>query len=259
MALHAGGRHLLLPLRRVPQPQPWTHARSHLISSASKPKTPPPPSPPPLPPPPVVAPSSAAAFVPPSSRRGGAVGAGVVAWYLGSIEARPVLTKSVTAAAIFTVADLSSQMITLGSEDSIDLLRTLRMASYGLLISGPSLHIWFNFVSKLLPKQDVVNTFKKMFLGQAVYGPIINSVFFSYNAGLQGETIPEIIARLKRDLIPTIKSGLIYWPLCDFITFKFIPVHLQPLVSNSFSFLWTIYITYMASLKKAYVDVATIY
>uniref|UniRef100_A0A0D9XZQ3 PTBP1-like RNA recognition motif 2 domain-containing protein n=1 Tax=Leersia perrieri TaxID=77586 RepID=A0A0D9XZQ3_9ORYZ len=110
MALHAGGRHLLLPLRRVPQPQPWTHARSHLISSASKPKTPPPPSPPPLPPPPVVAPSSAAAFVPPSSRRGGAVGAGVVAWYLGSIEARPVLTKSVTAAAIFTVADLSSQI-----------------------------------------------------------------------------------------------------------------------------------------------------
>lgn len=124
------------------------------------------------------------------------------------------------------------------------------MASYGMLISGPTLHFWFNFVSKVFPKKDVLNTFKKMFLGQAVYGPIINCVFFSYNAGLQGETVPEIIARLKRDLIPTIKSGLIYWPLCDFITFKFIPVHLQPLVSNSFSFLWTIYITYMAGLKK---------
>ncbi|KAL5206020.1 hypothetical protein ABZP36_034229 [Zizania latifolia] len=192
-ALHAGGRHLL-PLRRSPG-APWSHVRSHLISS--KPPSAPPPPPPPVPP----------------------------------------------------------SMITLGSEDSLDLVRTLRMASYGLLISGPSLHIWFNFVSKMFPKKDVVNTLKKMFLGQAVYGPIINSVFFSYNAGLQGETIPEIIARLKRDLIPTIKSGLIYWPLCDFITFKFIPVHLQPLVSNSFSFLWTIYITYMASLKKADVDV----
>uniref|UniRef100_A0A0D3HUX1 Uncharacterized protein n=1 Tax=Oryza barthii TaxID=65489 RepID=A0A0D3HUX1_9ORYZ len=262
-ALHAGGRHLL-PLRRAPgaAQQPWSHVRSHLISSSKRPSPsspPPPPPPPPLP----VAPSTSA-FVQTAGRRSGggggagaAVGSGVVAWYLGSIEARPVLTKSVTAAAIFTVADLSSQMITLGPEDSLDLVRTLRMASYGLLISGPSLHIWFNFVSKLLPKQDVMNTFKKMFLGQAVYGPIINSVFFSYNAGLQGETIPEIMARLKRDLIPTIKSGLIYWPLCDFITFKFIPVHLQPLVSNSFSFLWTIYITYMASLKKADVDVTT--
>ncbi|XP_015698690.2 PXMP2/4 family protein 4-like [Oryza brachyantha] len=258
-ALHAGGRHLL-PLRRVPgaAAQPWSHVRSHLISS-SKPRPPPPPPPPVSVPVPVLpsSSSSSAAFAQHAGRRGGAVGSGVVAWYLGSIEARPVLTKSVTAAAIFTVADLSSQMITLGSEDSLDLVRTMRMASYGLLISGPSLHLWFNFISKLLPKQDVVNTFKKMFLGQAVYGPIINSVFFSYNAGLQGETMPEIIARLKRDLIPTIKSGLIYWPLCDFITFKFIPVHLQPLVSNSFSFLWTIYITYMASLKKADVNVAT--
>jgi len=152
---------------------------------------------------------------------------------------------------------LPCQMCTLGPEGSLDFLRTIRMASYGLLISGPTLHLWFNFISKVFPKKDVVNTLKKMFLGQAVYGPIINTVFFSYNAGLQGETVPEIIARLKRDLVPTIKSGIVYWPACDFITFKFVPVHLQPLVSNSFSFLWTIYITYMASLKKADVEVAT--
>ncbi|MQM14023.1 hypothetical protein Taro_046950 [Colocasia esculenta] len=65
------------------------------------------------------------------------------------------------------------------------------------------------------------------------------------------ETVSEIIARLKRDLPPTFVNGLIYWPMCDFITFRFVPVRLQPLVSNSFSFIWTIYITYMASLKKA--------
>ncbi|KAK3136609.1 hypothetical protein QOZ80_5BG0439340 [Eleusine coracana subsp. coracana] len=250
-ALHAGGR-LLVPLRRCPGggPSPWCHIRSHLISS--KPRSPPPRCPPSGSPSRLAAP----AFVPPSSRTS-AVGSGFVGWYLGHIDARPVLTKGITAATIFTAADLTAQMLALGPEDSLDFLRTLRMASYGLLISGPTLHFWFNFVSKVFPKTDVVNTFKKMFLGQAVYGPIINSVFFSYNAALQGETTPEIIARLKRDLVPTIKSGLIYWPLCDFITFKFVPVHLQPLVSNSFSFLWTIYLTYMASLKKADVEVAT--
>jgi protein Mpv17 len=77
-------------------------------------------------------------------------------------------------------------MYTFGPEESLDLLRTLRMASYGLLISGPTLHYWFNFISKVFPKKDVVNTLKKMFLGQAVYGPIANSVFFSYKAALQG-------------------------------------------------------------------------
>lgn len=81
------------------------------------------------------------------------------------------------------------QMLTLDPEDSLEFLRTAvaaRMATYGFLISGPTLHLWFNFISKLFPKKDVVNTLKKMFIGQAVYGPIINSVFFSYNAGLQG-------------------------------------------------------------------------
>lgn len=42
-----------------------------------------------------------------------------------------------------------------------------------------------------------------------------------------GETGSEIVARLKRDLVPTILSGIMYWPGCDFVTFKFIPVNLQ--------------------------------
>ncbi|XP_010905281.1 uncharacterized protein [Elaeis guineensis] len=179
---------------------------------------------------------------------------GFVNWYLGMIKTRPVLTKSLTSGAIFVAADVSSQMITLPPFDSLDLIRTLRMAGFGMLVSGPSLHLWFNFLSKILPKRDVLTTFKKMFIGQTLYAPIMNAVFYSVNSALQGETGAEIIARLKRDLIPTLKSGLVYWPMCDFITFRFIPVHLQPLVSNSFSYLWTIYITYMASLQKASVE-----
>ncbi|CAL9162159.1 unnamed protein product [Musa hybrid cultivar] len=179
---------------------------------------------------------------------------GFISWYIGMIEARPVLTKSLTAGVVFTAADISSQIITLASSGGLDFIRTLRMAGYGLLVSGPSLHFWFNFVSRILPKRDVFTTFKKMVLGQVTYGPIITGVFFSMNAGLQGETGAEISARLKRDLIPTLLSGIMYWPICDFITFKFVPVRLQPLVSNSFSFLWTIYITYMASLEKAVVE-----
>lgn len=61
------------------------------------------------------------------------------------------------------------------------------MAIYGLLILGPSQHMWFNFLSKILPKTDVPTTLKKIFLGQAVFGPVINSVFFSYNGAVQGD------------------------------------------------------------------------
>ncbi|KAH7282636.1 hypothetical protein KP509_35G041200 [Ceratopteris richardii] len=124
------------------------------------------------------------------------------------------------------------------------------MLAAGLLLSGPSLHFWFNLMSATFPTRDIASTLKKMALGQIVYGPTFNTVFFSLNAYLQGETTPEVIARLKRDLLPALKGGLIYWPLIDFLTYRYVPVHLQPLVNNSFAYLWTIYLTYMASLKK---------
>ncbi|KAI3805019.1 hypothetical protein L1987_27005 [Smallanthus sonchifolius] len=176
---------------------------------------------------------------------------GPIWWYLGMIKARPILTKSVTSALIYTAADLTSQTITRSSSEPYDLIRTCRMAGFGMVILGPSLHFWFNFVSRVLPKQDLATTFKKMLMGQTILGPIMNALFFSVNAGLQGESGKEIMARLKRDMLPTMINNAIYWPLCDFITFRFIPVHLQPLVNNSFAYVWTIYVTYMASLSKA--------
>ncbi|CAF2031844.1 hypothetical protein Bca4012_080856 [Brassica carinata] len=175
---------------------------------------------------------------------------GFVGWYLSMLKTRPVLTKSVTSSLIYIAADLSSQSIPQASSESYDLVRTARMAGYGLLILGPTLHYWFNLMSRLFPKRDLITTFKKMAMGQTVYGPTMNVIFFSLNAALQGENGSEIIARLKRDLLPTMLNGVMYWPMCDFITFKFFPVHLQPLVSNSFSYLWTIYITYMAGREK---------
>ncbi|KAF3489088.1 hypothetical protein F2Q69_00052873 [Brassica cretica] len=131
------------------------------------------------------------------------------------------------------------------------MLRTARMGGYGLLVLGPTLHYWFNFMSRLFPKQDLITTFKKMAMGQTIYGPIMTVVFFSLNATLQGESGSDIVARLKRDVIPAMFNGVMYWPICDFITFRFFPVHLQPLVSNSFSYLWTIYMTYKPAVISA--------
>ncbi|XP_074565093.1 protein SYM1-like [Curcuma longa] len=175
---------------------------------------------------------------------------GFLSWYLRMIEAHPLTTKSLTAAFIFGTADMSSQIITTAWTASLDIVRILRMSGYGLLVLGPSLHFWFNFISKILPKQDIITILKKILLAQTTFGPLMTGVFFSMNAFLQGESGDEIFSRLKRDLIPTIKTGFLYWPLCDFITFKFAPVQLQPLACNSFSFLWTIYLTHKASLKK---------
>ncbi|KAL8160925.1 hypothetical protein V2J09_012414 [Rumex salicifolius] len=141
--------------------------------------------------------------------------------------------------------------IAMSSSGTYDYLRTLRMAGYGFILLGPTLHFWFNLMSRFFPGRDLLSTAKKMALGQSVYGPLMTITFFTMNAALQGEHYTAIVSRLRRDLLPTLLNGIMYWPVCDFITFRFVPVHLQPLVSNGFSYIWTIYLTYMASLEKA--------
>jgi len=44
---------------------------------------------------------------------------------------------------------------------------------------------------------------------------------------ITGESVDEAIEKIKRDLWPTWKSGAMYWPLLDFVTFRYIPIHLQ--------------------------------
>ena len=73
------------------------------------------------------------------------------------------------------------------SSEPYNVVRTLRMAGYGMVILGPSLHYWFTFVSKILPKRDLLSILKKMFMAQAFYGPSMTVVFFSLNACLQGK------------------------------------------------------------------------
>ncbi|KAL1207887.1 Peroxisomal membrane protein PMP22 [Cardamine amara subsp. amara] len=172
-------------------------------------------------------------------------------WYLKKLDSHPFMTKSITTSLIYMAADLTSQMITMPPSGSFDLMRTARMASFGLLFLGPSQHVWFSYLSRILPKRDVLTTFKKIMMGQVLFGPCSNTVFYSYNAALQGENSEEIFARLKRDLLPTLRNGLLYWPLCDFVTFKYVPVHLQPLMNSSCAYIWTIYLTYMANQTKA--------
>ncbi|KAM0007916.1 hypothetical protein Hdeb2414_s0015g00440771 [Helianthus debilis subsp. tardiflorus] len=174
-----------------------------------------------------------------------------LSWYLRMLDVRPVITKSVSAGLIYGAADLTAQSMTIVAFSSLDLIRTLRMAMFGLFILGPAQHLWFNFLGRILPKRDMTTTLKKLIVGQIFYGPSCTAVFFTYNAFLQGESGNEITLRLRRDLLPTLTGGLMYWPVCDFFTYKIIPVHLQPLMNSSFSFLWTIYLTYMASLEKA--------
>ena len=72
--------------------------------------------------------------------RGGAGAlASLGAAYSASLAARPIITKSITAGAIFTLSDAAGQAIE-RSPDGTDGKRTVTSALVGLFYFGPALH-----------------------------------------------------------------------------------------------------------------------
>ena len=65
---------------------------------------------------------------------------GFGAWYNAQIEARPVITKSLTSAVICAGGDLLCQLAIEGGQ--LDLLRTARFGACGLFLVGPIMHNW---------------------------------------------------------------------------------------------------------------------
>ena len=64
--------------------------------------------------------------------------------------------------------------------------RTIRMFAVGMFMSGPMLHLWFNFLLRYFPRRDLITTIKKIAMSQLIYGPTFTVSFFSLNAFVQG-------------------------------------------------------------------------
>ncbi|KAG6514689.1 hypothetical protein ZIOFF_025059 [Zingiber officinale] len=97
----------------------------------------------------------------------------------------------------YSVPDESTrkrQIFTTAYTASLDIVKIIRMSGYGLLVLGSSLNFWYNFLSKILPKQDIITILKKILIGQTTFGPVMAAVFFSVNAFLQGESGNEIFS-----------------------------------------------------------------
>lgn len=60
------------------------------------------------------------------------------------------------------------------------------MGAAGLILSGPTLHMWYGLMARWRPGTDALSIAQKMLAGTIFYGPAFNAAFFSANGALQG-------------------------------------------------------------------------
>lgn len=181
------------------------------------------------------------------------------AFYLRQLTLRPVVTKSLTAGIIFGLSDWCAQSIERGASDDaagapapLVPSRILTAFLVGLLFFGPAAHAWYGLVFRVLPSTSLASTLQKAALGQLFFGPAFNCVFFgaglvqggAFSFGAWGR-------KIRSDLPGVMASGMGFWPLVDFISFKVIPMQWIPLFVNFCSFVWTIYLSLVINRAKS--------
>jgi protein Mpv17 len=162
--------------------------------------------------------------------------------YLRALKSRPLLTKSLTSGALMGSGDLIAQKIE--GKESIDWKRTGFMTAYGLVVYGPSTHVWYGWLDKLIPKHTLLPVLAKVGLNAGVWTPYYLSTFTLASGLFNGDRdAASLKRRFGRDFLPTWKADAYVWPAADGIIFTWVPPVLQPAAVSVVSLGWNTYLS----------------
>ena len=128
---------------------------------------------------------------------------------------------------------------------AIDWMRTARMATTGLCVSGPYAHLQYAFLERLVPGALGKAVAKKVLLS-AAQAPLSISLMFSSVLLLQNKA-HAISRKLADDVVDTWLAGVLYWPAVLALNFRHVPPHRRPLVGAMAGSVWNVYNAFQAN------------
>ncbi|KAI9015358.1 hypothetical protein DFJ74DRAFT_679871 [Hyaloraphidium curvatum] len=181
--------------------------------------------------------------------------------YLVLLDAHPLRTKALTAAAIAATGDVCAQIIEHRRKARAtaragawhwDRRRTARLGFYGLAVGGPITHLWYLVLEAIYGASATLrSSLAKMATDQIVAAPAFTAAFFAVNAGLEGKGTREIGERVRRDLWGTLKANWALWPAALTLNFLFVPQPLRVLYVNALGLVWGSYLSMVQNRPDA--------
>ena len=180
----------------------------------------------------------------------------------------PVKTKAITNGIIYSVADITCQKIeskyTKEKNKEFDKTRTFVFWLFGTFMSGPANHFWMNRLNKfgqhlIKSKNYTKNTanLTMVCMDQLLYSPIYSIVFFTSahflndkfkNINKDNKTIfSESIDHTKNIFPITYTSEFFFWPIIQFVNFKYININYRVLFMSKCNLLWSVFTSYMVN------------
>jgi protein Mpv17 len=125
---------------------------------------------------------------------------GLWARYNKLLDAQPLLTKALTSLTGFTVGDILAQCFIEQEGKPYDIMRTVRMGSFGFLLHGTTGHYFYGFLDGKLPGTAPITVATKVAIDQTIWNPIFGCMFFGYLNLVEGKSFEDYKNKLRADL-----------------------------------------------------------
>jgi protein Mpv17 len=172
---------------------------------------------------------------------------GIWAKYNKLLEAQPLLTKALTSLTGFTLGDVLAQKFVEPSDKPYDVMRTIRLGSFGFLLHGTTGHYFYGFLDAKLPGTSIPTVMTKVAIDQTIWNPIFGCMFFGYLSLMEGKTFDQYVQKLRSDLKTAVMGSWAVWVPAHTINFAFIPPSQRLLYINSIQIGYNIFLSFLGN------------
>jgi protein Mpv17 len=175
---------------------------------------------------------------------------GIWARYNKLLDAQPLLTKALTSLTGFTVGDLLAQNFVESEPGKpYDLMRTVRMGSFGFLIHGTTGHYFYGFLDGKFPGTKPMTVATKVAIDQTVWNPIFGLMFFGYLNLVEGKSLKDYQNKIEQDLKTAVIGSWAVWVPAHTVNFAFIPPSQRLLYINTIQIGYNIFLSFLGNKK----------
>eukprot|EP01127_Copromyxa_protea_P013045 TRINITY_DN3461_c0_g1_i1.p1 TRINITY_DN3461_c0_g1~~TRINITY_DN3461_c0_g1_i1.p1 ORF type:complete len:229 (+),score=50.30 TRINITY_DN3461_c0_g1_i1:23-688(+) len=198
--------------------------------------------------------------------------------YMSAVQQNPLRTKALTAAVCNLTSNITGQAICIAQATSknryleakrkeaeqekilsqeqmkqfqsvpvpkFDVVRAVKFGFFGLIVSGPFFHFWYQILPKLVERLS--SSYKltaQIALDRLVATPVFFLLFYTWNA-ITTKPMPEWVETVQKEadskLATTVARSLFLWIPAQYYNFTSVPIQFRVLYGNLISLLWNIY------------------
>lgn len=174
---------------------------------------------------------------------------GIWGRYNKLLDTQPLLTKALTSLVGFTVGDVLAQNFISDDGKEYDVMRTIRLGSFGFLLHGTTGHYFYGMIDSKLPGTKPVTVATKVAIDQTLWNPIFGCMFFGYLNVVEGKSFAEYQAKIKADLKTAVMGSWVVWVPAHTINFAFIPSNQRLLYINTIQIGYNIFLSFLGNKK----------